>query len=431
MKKLIASTLLTLSLHALASPVEIAKQLYSAPDEVEFVTKFFDIVELHRSTDPLLEGKGPSIQEYSLDKLKFAFMRNETESTVDLILFNWNLEVISDFILHQQLSSVYGSPVYVLKGVDKKSIATQGENNDELANFSYLLGSKQMELMFTQNDPNAKLPAWIDSFPHPDYMKRSHPLREALGVETLTMLSPDKGLLYRNIPTSLHAEMDKSIEEHGGFLYAYMGMMIHEMFHVKDGDDGYLGLVKERDVEPDRKLLKKQLEEDAHLRSLMSAYKNAIFTLAAQKFENPTLLSEIATLIKELKEQYPEAWKFIWNYEFSEGFAEYASAYSMVHAGVVTLDQEIEHQIADPSNNFAYRTGALGGLYLSEKLKTMPFEKEQDHHMSLWENILSLEGISAEGSANDVIQKHKGSSDDEEIPRIIEYLVSTVMDMEE
>ncbi len=123
---------LTASALAFAEPL-----LY--PHSVEnqaFVAKFFEIVELHKKNDPLLEGRGPSIKEYSLDKIKFAFMVNETENTVDLVFFNWNLAKFHGLQLHEDLSKEYGSKVYVLKGIVKKSIASQGDKHDQLTNFS-------------------------------------------------------------------------------------------------------------------------------------------------------------------------------------------------------------------------------------------------------------------------------------------------------
>ena len=170
---------------------KLAEKLYpnSSADQA-FVAKFFEIVELHKTNDPLLEGKGPSVANYSLDSIKFAFMTNETDTTVDLILFNWTLPSFSGLEINQDLTQLYGSAVHTLKNISKKKIASQGDNHDLLTNFSYVFGAGYFEAQMKLGNPDYEVPeAFKDWKPHPEYMSREHPLRKTLGTQTLTLQS--------------------------------------------------------------------------------------------------------------------------------------------------------------------------------------------------------------------------------------------------
>jgi two-component SAPR family response regulator len=68
-------------------------------------------------------------------------MTNLTDATVDLVFFNWNLPEFQGLELSKKLSNIYGSKVYILKNVNRKSISTQGEDHSQLTNFSYVNGA--------------------------------------------------------------------------------------------------------------------------------------------------------------------------------------------------------------------------------------------------------------------------------------------------
>src|SRR5262249_4532779 len=145
---------------AAASPKTdaIAQELYATTEDRAFVSKFFEIVESHKTSDPLLRKHGPSIKDYHLDSVKFAFMVTDTKKTTDLVIFNWNLAVFSGLEPHPKLSELYGTPVYILKNVEKTSIASQGEANSEITNFSYLFGSNHSYAGIKAQEPNAEVP---------------------------------------------------------------------------------------------------------------------------------------------------------------------------------------------------------------------------------------------------------------------------------
>jgi hypothetical protein len=215
-------TALTVSVGAFAQQNYslLSSELYPHSKEQQAVTaKFFEIVEAHKTADPLLDGKGPSIAGYSLDKIKFAFVANETEHTVDLIFFNWKLPLFENLEIQKDFSDLYGSPVYVLRKVNKESIATQGTNHDQLTNFTYLLGANKMEKQLKLDSPNAQVPVeFLDFKPHPNYMDRSNPLRKALDGNTLAILSPDKELLfkYSGMTEQMRPDFDQILDSLGG-----------------------------------------------------------------------------------------------------------------------------------------------------------------------------------------------------------------------
>ena len=435
---------LTASATALAKPNYplLASELYPrSPERQAFVAKFFEIVEAHKTHDPLLEGKGPAIAGYSLDQIKFAWIVNETKRTVDLVFFNWNLGEFKGLEIQGELSALYGKPVYILKNVLKKSIASQGERHDQLTNFSYLFGANTMEKQLRRNSPDAQIPAQMLNWkPHPGYMDRSHPLRQALDGNTLSILSPDKETSFGLAVgmEQFRPQLEAMLEARGGFYNTIMGMMVHEMFHVQESEDKVNRRSTGRQIDEDRKLIVEHLKTDQGLRRLLGTYVKIIFALGDQLKSAPSLLereqlSDLKVILEEVKSKYPDTWKFIWDYEYTEGFAEYVSAFSMVQVKITTLPGKIDLEKSDPNNNFAYRTGALGGLYLAKRLKTMPFGNEEDHRESVWEIILRLTRTEAASvSVASLEAKYAsvpGVDQDNEIDRVVEYLISTVMNL--
>lgn len=438
--------LLTFSTIAFAEPdyAKLTAALYPNNQEDQaFTSKFFEVVEAHKVADPLLEGKGPSIKEYSIDKIKFAFITNIQANTVDLIFFNWTLPVFQGLVLHKTLSSLYDSNVYVMKDVNRKSIASQGQNRSQLTNFSYMLGANTMERVILKSaPPGFKVPEqYLNWKPNPEYMDRSAPLRQALDINSLVILSPSRQVFFDGIgiPEEARPLMDAQLIKIGGFQNVVMGMAIHEMFHVKEGEDQVNGFAIKRNLNENRNEVIKQLQASDHLRSLMATYVRIVFSIGdslKNKTVSATELSQLAdlrTILAEIKVNYAEVWKFIWNYEYTEGFAEYASAYSMIQVGVTTFAQKIDFEKGDVSNNFAYRTGALGGLYLSSRLGQMPFSNNEDHYESVWEIILRLTtAVAGSESSDQLVSKYQnvpGVDGDDEVKRVINYLISTEMNV--
>lgn len=440
------ASLLTFSTLAFAQPdyAKLTSALYpNNKEDQAFTAKFFEIVEAHKTADPLLEGKGPSIKEYSVDKIKFAFITNIQDTTVDLVVFNWKLPVFQGLELEKSISDFYGSNVYIMKNVNRKSIASQGKDRSQLTNFSYMFGANYTEKQIKKDaPPDYKVPEQYLNFkPNPEYMDRSTPLRQTLDAQTLVMLSPSKKVFFDGfgIPVETRPFMEASFAKNGGFQNMIMGMMVHEMFHVKEGEDQVNGLALKRKINENRKEIVNQLQADAQLRSLMATYVRIVFSIG-DSLKNQTVsateleqLADLQTVITELKNTYPEVWKFVWNYEYTEGFAEYVSAYSMIQVGVTTFSQKIDLEKGDASNNFAYRTGTLGGLYLSSRLHQMPFSNNEDHKESVWEIILRLTNSKDSGQSSDqLVSKYlnvTGVDGDNEVKRVIDYLISTVMEV--
>ncbi len=115
---------------------------------------------------------------------------------------------------------------------------------------------------------------------------------------------------------------------------------------------------------------------------------------------------------------------------FSQGFAEYVSAYSMIQVGITSFVRQIELQKLDGDDNFTYRSGAIGGLYLTKRLRVMPFENNEDHRESVWEIILRLQEIDPSPQTLEAIHtKYLSVTDvdgENEVKRVVDYLVSIV-----
>lgn len=412
---------------------EIGKALYPDNNEdQEFVTSFFKVVELHKTNDPLLEGSGPSLTGYSIDKMPFAFMVNRTNETVDLVIFNWRFGALKQLEPMRNLTSLYGSPVYKMARVLRQKIATQGDNFDKLTNLSYVMGADHQAGMFKLAHPGEPVPDIIKNFkPNPLYMDGSEPLRKALGTQTLTLLSPEKELLYDLVPDMSREEIDRHFELNGGFSQSYLAMMIHEMFHVKEGDDHASHKSKPRITPNYESSLAPQLNSDSYLVDLFNLYTRIVFSLSdsltkpkssAQENED---LANLDSVIKELKSKYPIGWSYIRNYEYTEGFAEYASSFSMVEAGIFSLADSMIKQKTDLNNNFVYRTGAIGGHYLVRKLKELPFLNQEDHAYGIWEIILDKLGIKPSSKKMDAIFRTYESyplEEEIELENLIEYV---------
>lgn len=441
-KNLVTLIALIFSFSTFGQSLEIAKTLYpDNQEEIQFTKSFFDALELHKTRDPFLEGKGPSMHGFSLDKMCFAWMINITEVGVDLVIFNWKGQKLDSFVEYAELTQLFGSPVYLMKNVIKEKIATQGENSDLLVNFSFVYGKDHMAAIHERKYPSQPIPDEIRNFkPHPNYMDANHPLRQNLGVSTMSLLSPSFKLLQDSYGGGMsEEEMRRMLQPAGGFINSFLGMIIHEMFHVEEGDSHAIGTGVERKSDEDRGKIIEDLETDSRAVELISTYAKIIFSIADQ-MDGPVTgigLSQLAQLfvvIKELKNNYPDIWKFIWNYEYTEGFAEYASAYSMVGVKFVTLEDEVKHQKGDLWNNFVYRTGSLGGLFMIEKTKSIDFSSDQDKNSNIWELVIEKFKISSSNEPiESIIEKYRDYEFDTEleIANLKEYLEGTIFQINE
>ena len=435
MKRLLIGLTLLSSVSSFAqiNTHELANSLYSGnQNNQEFTRKFFEIVESHKIKDPFLESKGPSTSGYSLDKIPFAFITDDEGDFVDLIIFNWTLPHFNELKLNRELTLSYGKDVYVLEKISKNTIATQGESNDELVNFSYILGANSMKKYFQLENPDSEVPdEFTDWKPHPAYMDRDHPIRIVLDDKFLPILSPRKELLF-----GVGDAANAMFESAGGFYNLIMGMMIHEIYHVHEINENLSRNRQARGNGEDYERLIERLREDKNLQTLYMTYMSLVFSIGKGLTQNNMIivdekLGELKLLISVLKSDYVNAWKYIWVYEYTEGFAEYTSAVSMVESNITSLEKQVSLQIKDEGNNFPYRTGSLAGLFMYYKLGKMPFENNEDQYESPWEIILRTSKIKeSTKSLNEIIDNNPIDPDlkADEIRKVIEYLESKVAD---
>ncbi len=417
----------------------VPELLYPDSDrDQKFTEKFFKILELHKKEDPFLGGRGPSVPKYDLNEMLFAFMINDEGEFIDLAIFNWNLESQPGFEYSPILSIQYAKPVYILRGVKKEEIVTQ--DGGVLSNFSYILGADYIKGQIERSTGEAyEGPTeFLDFKPHDKYLDRNSELRKALGEQSLILLAPGEKYFYaataldfdgmseaekENIRVTMSGETGETFEN------KILGMMVHESFHVHESLTG-----KSRNIPDEREELLEDMQSSKELKKLMSLYAKVVFTVADGLVETSVSDKEIQSLedlkfvIQKLKKT-PNAWNYIRSYEYTEGFAEYVSAYSLMKINAMSLQEAIDLQKKDSANNFVYRTGALAGLFLNLKLGQMPFSKQEDHRYGAWEIVIEQLNIEVSKlNIRELLDKYSQYDFDEEseLKRVEEYLESTV-----
>ena len=414
---------------------KIASSLYQNVENQTFVSKFFKIVATHRYKDPFLKGRGPTVSGYNLNKIPFAFMINDKDETVDLVIFNSDFSLFEGLFLDQKLTALYGSNVFIYKNVPKASIATQGEDNSELSNFSYLWGADYFSATISVLTAGKEIPITdsVEFNINPSYMKTNHPLRKALGKTSLALYSPKKDFLFNQFNSSIDEVIwDGLMDRMGGFDFSMLLMMVHETYHMKEGIDtagGLNGLPYEGN--DTFATVSMNIQNQQEVRSLLITYTRIIFAISNALTEKHSetnekiLLSDLTKVISTLRLKHPIVWDFIRNYEYAEGFAEYVAAHSLVESKIISLKKMIEHEQFISPNNLTYRTGALGGLYLSQKLNQMPFHHINKPSKGVWEIILELEKIQSTPSPIEIVieryTSHPPIDEKTEIDNILDY----------
>ena len=437
--KLFTILLLGLSLlpylsHAVSNSAEVARILY--PNNVEdqkFVRTFLKVLRLHKKKDPFAGGAGPSMRGFSIDKMPFSFLVNLRTTRVDLVIFNWKGPMFQGLLPQRELTHFFATPVYVLPNVPRSEIATQGENFDVLTNFSYVLGTKTMTASYERNFPGFPIPPELSNFkPHPGYLDGTHPLRQALGSDTLPLISPSKSLL--NLGTGeRESELEERFKPHGGYISTILGMVLHEMFHLAESNDVVSGKVTGRPIHVLKGKLRRDMRTQKQLRDLLLLYSKIVFKLSATLGSRASpstdaMFAHLKFVIGLLKRDHPTAWNFIWDFEYTEGFAEFASAQSLVGISAVTFKEEIRNQKLDSENNFTYRTGALGGLIHTKFYGPVTFTQQEDKVMSIWEIILRKkdpkETTQTYQEIKDIYEE-VGLDYKKEMAKLVEYLETT------
>lgn len=414
-------------------PQQMAKALYPNGDKeiLGFTAAFFQVLVNHNIADPFINAGGPSGVQYNLNSSKFAFLINDKNETADLVIFNWTDPVIEGLELAAELSKVYGKPVYIFKGLLKEKFSTS-----PTLNFSYILGSKYIETQIINSGMEEVPESFKDFKPQPNYLEREHPLRKAIGLGSLPIFSPRRDYLANAIPAEARDSFMEAMVAHGGFIYKILGMILHEAYHIIEGEAGVRKLIAQRDILEDREKAAKILETSNEAKALVGAYIKIVFSIADNLDEDAVSdadlekLGDLALLAKTLKTEFPDVWNIIWRYEYTEGFAEYVSAESLISAGVVSIQDNVRFEKAD-GNSFPYRTGTFAGHFMRFKLKKMLFSANQDHTFSAWELIIrDLLVQPSKDDAEAVQKKYEGYAldVDGEIANLLEYLVSTVED---
>ncbi len=405
----------------------LARLLYPEGDKetIALTASFFQVLTNHKTNDPFLGMKGPSGIEYALNKNKFAFIINDFDELADLAIFNWGSEPANGFEIASELSEVYGSTVYFFKGLRQQNIITS-----PALNFSYILGSDYIESQLLNSGMDVVTESFKDFKPHPNYLEKTHRLREAIGDGSMPLFSPKREYIFNIVPPEVKASFEEALLAQGGLIYKILGMWLHETYHVVEGEAGVKREIPTRVIPEDDAKALNLLENSKEVQILVNTYIKIIFSLAEHLTnENITetdlvMLRDLKLIIDLLKSNYPEVWNIIWTYEYTEGFAEYVSSESLISAGLISLLDNVRFEKAD-GNSFPYRTGTFAGHFMRFKLRKMLFNNLQDHFFSPWELIIKdLVSTGAITPLNGIIKKYNGYLTDAnlEIDKLIEYL---------
>lgn len=414
-------------------PENLAHLLYPRGDDevIKFTTAFFNVLVNHKVSGPFLGMKGPSGVQYSLDKNKFAFLVNDNDETADLVVFNWLTEPADGFEIHTELSVTYGSRVYVFKGLRKKQIITS-----PALNFSYILGSDYIETQLLNSGMDVVPNSFKNFKPQPNYLDRNHSLRTAIGQGSLPLFSPKQEYIFNVVPHDVRSFFEETLQAQGGYIYKILGMILHETYHLVEGEAGVKKLISAREIHEDRAKVVGLLKTSEEVQSLVAAYIKIVFSIA-DNFANANVtetdlakLVDLKSIIKVLKVEFPEVWNIIWIYEYAEGFAEYVAAESLISTSVISIQDNVSFEKAD-GNSFPYRTGTFAGLFMRFKLGKILFSNDNDHIFSPWELIINnFEELVSEDSVEGTINKYANYpiNAEDEILEIIEYLNSSETD---
>jgi len=197
----------------------------------------------------------------------------------------------------------------------------------------------------------------------------------------------------------------KAMQDANGesFTNGFVSTIVHEGYHVNEANNLYL-MGRQMSAPPNP-----LTGQDEGFKRAIFGYSAAVFdlmknmdqaTIAARIKNDPQIkqrLELIAGIIARLRGAYSEAFsKYIYS-EYTEGFAEYAAAQTMVDAGLRKFEFQVKTEIDDSANCIFYRTGALGGMFMHATVKSLPWSGNISKDLDspgVWERLNSTLGIS-------------------------------------
>lgn len=401
----------------------LARELYPSDFFAqEIFIGLIKIMNLHKTKDPFLGGKAPGFSGFGMDRLPLGFYFNTTEDTTSLLLVNLVNEHSNDIETRDDWAKTIGFPLSIFRDIPLEAIATQqkGEKLELKSFFSYLVGA---DISIYDIEGN-------ENYPHAKYLARSHPLRKAIGKKMAPLVAPMKSW---QIDFSLLPDL---LKLHGSLQNKIISLIVHESFHIHDSNerignsfDLNLGVEPNEIIQASKNTRFKKLIYGYFyaISSIMKASKNSDNDL----INNKVLRKELALLkelIKALKAEFPHAYQAYIFEEYSEGFAEYSAAQTMVDASLRSYEEQIKIEVQDEENSIFYRTGALGGMFMRTTVKTLPWSASEGKgydKQSVWEKLLDALLSDQTGPSKKEINQFLDSLDKKaielELSRIPEY----------
>ena len=183
-------------------------------DENKKVEDFLNLLKEHQE-HPLEAYMGPTLKEFNLSKSPIGLVGKAEKGIATLYIFNWKKEPVAGMIENPELSQRMGRKVYELKNINTQNIDSQ-QGRGEILGFTYLQGARfRVPLPFNSN-----------------YFDKKHPLRVALGPDTMPIYSPDETPIRKLFPTETFYR--KQFPKGSGNVF--FETFIHESFHVIEGD---------------------------------------------------------------------------------------------------------------------------------------------------------------------------------------------------
>ncbi len=377
-------------------------------DENQKVEDFLNLLKEHQE-HPLEAYMGPTLKEFNLSKSPIGLVGKAEKGMATLYIFNWNKEPVTGMSENPELSQRMGRKVYELKNINTQNIDSQ-QGTGEILGFTYLQGARfPVPLPFNEN-----------------YFDKKHPLRVALGAETMPIYSPDETPIRKLFPTESFYR--KQFPKGSGNVF--FETFIHESFHVIEGD-------RNREENPpygkttgsysDEDTLK-EVNNKPEVFKLLQLYKKEVFKITSIPQPNPEeekmSLSKIEWCLNELKSKYPETYKMLRHLEYAEGAADFVKHKTVLSMGIKNLGDLTNEIQNEKDNAFFYHTGSLGLLKINQLGESIDRDRADDE--SIWEIYIKESNIKTKEIAGNPLDNVVDNDDVNEIKKsILSYVEET------
>jgi hypothetical protein len=346
--------------------------IYPEKNDSFFFASYLELLKEHgQGNDPFDGGNGVFVRKFSLAERPVIFLINEDATYVDLLILNWDRSSFEGQEPYLDCQFGMDLKMTTLKKVPKKSLATQGANDDILSNFSYINGNYYFI--------NYNFDVHSTSFLPP-----THPIRVALNADSIPMFHPSEQKMKDLVGNDEYYSV--MFPDYKTFFDSTFSLILHEAYHTFDGNDK---ISIKSDIDKKKtSIVIEALSANHQLNKLLIAYVSLVKSASQNQDDLLQKVKAIAIALEAMEKIEPYLVEMIRSYEYTEGFAEYVASYSMVQMKHRTWEENWIHQWQkDTSNAFFYKTGAFGGLVLKQHLHFKNWEKISISSETIWQFI--------------------------------------------